>query len=286
MTGPQSYPLACAAARVLPGAADPALARFAATLAARLRPDRERAARQNLAVLSPDWNSSQVARAARAAHTAYARFLIEYLRHAGRPEGLGRRAEFVADDSFHRARREGRGIVVGAAHVGNWEVGALALAATGASTMVVTGEQYAPAWQERVRRDKLRAGLLVVGRGESPRRLWRHLSAGGAVCLLVDGDVFGHGWPARVGGRRVLLPNGPARLAAGSGSLLAGALCHRTRAGFRVELESLESPPGAAARDPRALHAAVAAWLERTLARHADEWCLFRPFFPTEGGGA
>ena len=286
MTGPQSYSLARLLARALPGVADTAVARLVAIVADQLRPERERAARANLAALQPAWSAPELARAARSAHAAYARFLLDYLRHAGRSRRLAGRVRFHEDARCGEALRRGRGWIVCTAHVGNWEVGAMALAERGLATMVVAGDQFAASWRSGVRDLKRRAGIEVVGPHQSSRRLLRHLQRGGVVCLLVDGDLFAGGWPAQVGGREVLLPSGPARLAAASGALLVGALCRREGDGFRIELEALgETPQPVTAGAPvgtaaRRLHDAVAAWLDRTLRRHAAEWCIFRPFFP------
>ncbi len=280
-SGARSYSLACAAARALPPAADDAVARLLAGLARRWRPVREEAARQNLAVLHPGWSPAARAHAARAAGTSYARFLLEFLRHhASDPRRLRRRIDLDLDAGVERALRAGRGLVVCTAHVGNWEIGAVSLAGLGLGVTVVAGPQFAPGWSEPVRRAKAQAGIRVVGSEESPRRLLRDLERGGAVCLLADGNLFARGWPARIAGRELLLANGPARLAAASGALLTGALCLRRGARFGVTMRSLGGTEEAAAGDARALHAAVAAWLEHVLLRHAAEWCVFRPFFP------
>jgi KDO2-lipid IV(A) lauroyltransferase len=261
------------------------VARLLARLAQHWQPERERAARRNLAVLRPRWAPAARAAAARGASTAYARFLLEYLRlHDRAPSAVSRLVAFDLDAGSEAALSGGRGLVVCTAHVGNWEVGAQALAARGARVAVVAGAQFAPGWRRAVARAKARAGIQIVGPGESPRRLLRVLAEGGAVCLLVDGDLYARGWPARVAGCRISLPSGPARLAARSGAALVGSLCLRAGFGFRVEMRCLGATADGPVADALLLHAAVAAWLEAALERHATEWCVFRPFF--EDGAA
>ena len=107
-----------------------------------------------------------------------------------------------------------------AAHVGEWEWGAAALAAAGLPVVAVAGVQMRADWNPALRRAKERLGIDVVGPDASPVA-WRARCARGAVvALLVDGDVVTATAPAAVAGRRIALPLGPARLAARFGARL------------------------------------------------------------------
>jgi len=278
---PWTLSVLAGAARALPPAADDRVARAAAGVARRLRPERERAARENLSRLFPELPPPAVAALARAAGTAYARFVIEYLRALdGDPERLAERVRLRVDPAVTEAVAAGRGLVVCTAHIGNWEMGALVLPRFGRDATVVARPQFLPGWRAGVRAAKLRAGLRVAAPEEPAIALCRTLARGGVVALLVDGAGFARGRAARLAGRDVLLPGGPAGLAARTGAVLAGALCRRVGPGrFAVEIEGLAGTATAAGRDEAALHAAVAAWLERAVRAHPGEWCVFRPFF-------
>ncbi len=180
------------------------------------------------------------------------------------------------------ASDEGRGTVLVAAHVGEWEWGAAALAAAGLPVVAVAGVQMRPDWNPALRRAKERLGIEVVGPDASPVRLARALRKGAVVALLVDGDVVTATAPAAVAGRSVALPLGPARLAARFGARLVAGRCRRDPADaarYLVTLTPLDEAPGDAGDEAR-LHARVAAWLGTVLAAGPGDWCLFRPFFP------
>lgn len=278
---PWTLALLAGAAGALPPAADDAVAGVAAHLTRRLRPERERAARENLSRLFPELEPRAVEALARRAGAAYARFVIEYLRalRAG-PERLAERTRLRVEPALAEAVAGGRGLVVCAAHIGNWEMGALVLPRFGRPVTVVARAQFLPAWRDRVREAKRSARIRVVGPEEPAIALYRTLARGGIVALLVDGTGFARGRPARLAGHDVVLPAGPAGLAARTGAVLAGALCRRGAPGrFAVEMEALAGTAQRAVRDPDALHGAVAAWLERTLRAHPGEWCIFRRFF-------
>jgi lauroyl/myristoyl acyltransferase len=171
----------------------------------------------------------------------------------------------------------GRGTVLVAAHVGEWEWGAAALAARGLEVVAVAGTQMNPAWNPALARAKLSLGIKIVGPAQSPARLVRALRRGAVVALLVDGDVATARRPAALGAARAELPLGPARLAARAGARLVAGRCERDGARYRVRLTALDR--GLARGDESARFEAVRGWLTSTLAEDPGRWCLFRPFF-------
>ena len=175
------------------------------------------------------------------------------------------------------ARAAGRGTVLVAAHVGEWEWGAAALAARGLEVVAVAGIQLRPAWSEALADAKRELGVSLVGPGASPVRLARALRRGAVVALLVDGDLATARRSAQLGTRRALLPLGPARLAARTGARLVAGRCERASAGYRVRLTPLDA--GLAPDDEAGRFESARAWLTSTLKENPGRWCLFRPFF-------
>lgn len=220
-------------------------------------------------------------------HRPFARYLLAlfgWLRLLGLTRAQVRsRTRVEGAAPLHAARRAGRGAVLVAAHVGEWEWGAAALAARGLEVVAVAGIQMRPGWSFALARAKARLGIEVVGPDASPARLVRALRRGAVVALLVDGDVATARAAADLLGRTALLPLGPSRLAARTGALLVGGRCERdpARAGrYRVRLALLgDTPDPAAPLAETHAFALVTDWLARTLADNADRWCLFRPFF-------
>ncbi len=268
-------------ARALPPGSDGAAATLAAWLARRIRPEREAAARANAALLFPALGSRTHGRLARDAGAAYARFVIEYLRHLGiAPETLARRVRFDPHPGIVDALADGRGLVACTAHVGNWELGALALTCLGRPVTVVARPQFLPSWRPAVREAKESAGIRVIAPEGATPILTRALEEGGIVGLLVDGDGYSRGRPARLAGQGVALPFGPARLAAATGAVLAGGTCLRVGPDrFAARLVPLGGTEHGPIADSDLLHREVAAWLEGVLLAHPGAWCVFRPFF-------
>lgn len=275
------------ATRLLPPRADRPLATLAAYATTAFRPQRARWAQINAAVLFPKESERELRKLGYHACQSYARFILDYLRSLGRPvDELWKRVEIRLDPSVEGALQSGRGIICCAAHIGNWEIGAMGLGKLGVPVAVVAGPQYAEAWSEAIRRAKGDFGIQVIDPDDSPRPLMRILGQGGIVCLLIDGDGYRRGRVTRFANREVRLPSGPARLADRSAALLVGGTCFSDGTfRFRIGLQSLEENLTEETRGEETLHTAVAGWLEDSLKKHPGEWCIFRPFFavPSEG---
>ena len=177
------------------------------------------------------------------------------------------------------ARDEKRGTVLVAAHVGEWEGGAAALAARGLEVVAVAGTQMRPEWSPALARAKAALGVEVIGPDASrlARVLARALGRGAVVALLVDGDVATARRGAPLGRGRAFLPLGPARLSARTGARLVAGRCERARGRYRVRLAALDD--GLVPGDEGGRFERTRAWLDAVLCEAPGAWCVFRPFF-------
>jgi len=173
------------------------------------------------------------------------------------------------------ARDAGTGTVLVAAHVGEWEWGAAALAARGLEVVAVAGTQMNPAWSPALARAKAALGVEVVG--PDAAHLVRALARGAVVALLVDGDVATARRDAALFGARAALPLGPAKLSARTGARLVAGRCERKGGMYHVRLAALDD--GLADGDDGMRFERTRAWLEAVLREAPGGWCVFRPFF-------
>jgi len=224
-------------------------------------------------------------RCARSVFRSYHRQVLEFLAQ----RSLTRAAwdagfRFEGMEVLYRAAAAGRGAVIAATHLGNWELAGLALARFGFHVHVVTGTQWNPLLHGAVRELKERAGIAVSTPEDGFRPLLASLRRGGLVVLLVDGDVYTRGLPARFFGRAVPFPAGPALLARRAGAPLLHAHAARAGGGHRVVFDGADLPDPALPleQDLARLTARVAAAQERNIAAQVEAWCIFRPFFGQE----
>ncbi len=272
----------------LPHSAIESFARASARVEFAFSSRRRRAVESNLEWIAgsgrlPADRSRKLGGTARSIFESYHRFLLEYLTQRSLDSrALDARFRFHGMEILYEALARGKGAVISAPHVGNWELGGLAIARLGYPVHVVTGVQFHPRVTGRARLLKERERILVSTPEDGFRPLLRTLRRSGLVVLLTDGDVFTRSVETEFFGRRVSFPTGPALLARRSGATMVHAHTERGPGGRHVvAFDGIESPnPRLSVReDVRRLTLRMAQAQERIIAAHLDQWCIFRPLF-------
>jgi len=252
-------------------------------------PARRDGLRRNLETISA-WGhpllASEAGRrhAERAIFGSYHRGFLDYLAHRRLGSGAAANVRVVGAERLYRALAAGRGAVVTAPHLGSWELAGMALARQGFRIHVVTGVQYHAALTHAFLAAKREERIEVSTPEEGFLPLLRTLRSGGLVILLADGDVFRRGVAVRFFGTTATFPAGPALIARRSGAPIVHAFATRDADGtHRIVFESMDAPDRSATIDADVARLAqgVASAVERAVAGHLTEWCIFRPLFAT-----
>ncbi len=190
------------------------------------------------------------------------------------------RVDFPSRKILDEALAAGKGAILATGHIGNWELPGLLLGSLGYPLSVVAGEQMNSLLTGSVKLAKEEKGIEVIGPGQSYRKLYRILKAGGLVALLIDGDIFEGGIPVELFGREVNLPRGAARLAMSTGAPVLGACSRRIRDDLsRVTMETLIAPGEAARIGETASQERIFPAIEGYIRENSDQWCIFRRFW-------
>ncbi|HEY2925146.1 MAG TPA: lysophospholipid acyltransferase family protein [Candidatus Eisenbacteria bacterium] len=286
--------VALAIAPNLPDSAIESLARATSRLEFAFPSRRRRAVESNLGWIAksgrlPACRPPALRRTARSIFESYHRFVLEYLAQRSLDSrGLDTRFRFRGMEILYEALGRGRGAVVAAPHVGNWELAGIAIARLGFLVHVVTGVQFHARVTNAARRLKERERILVSTPDDGFRPLLHTLRRSGIVVLLTDGDVFTRSLKTEFFGRRVPFPTGPALLARRAGTALVHAHAERIASGDHVvAFDGMESPQPElpVKEDVRRMTRRVAFYQEKTITDHLDQWCIFRPLF-SNGDGA
>ena len=170
---------------------------------------------RQLAAAFPEWPTERVTSTARAAYEHLGRTTIE-------AAIISRfRSEQVIElfdepENWHLLERaasrvDGRGVIIVAGHLGNWELGGAYLAARGCDFEAVARQMENPLFDAYLTRTRRRSGMKVIYDGDAVRRVPRALRNNALVAFLMDQGTVGLAstWVPFFG-RLAKTPRGPA----------------------------------------------------------------------------
>ena len=287
------YALAWTAAR-LPWPALRAMADAMAWLSRATNGREARVARRNLELVRPDLAAAAREALLREILRTTSRQAFETLRLWTRPaaRNLADIAELHGEALFDAALADGRGLIVAAPHMGNWELLNQWLAAKTPLAILYRPPESAvgEAFLRRVRANA--GGQVEQVRAEAAgvRTLLKRLQRGGVVGILPDQQPrVGDGAFAAFFGHQALTMTLLGRLAARSGARVLFAWCERLPgAGTpRFALHVAEAPAGIADPDPAravaALNTGIEAIARRDFAQY--QWTYKRFKYRPPGSG-
>ena len=221
--------------------------------------------------------------ATRECFALYARYWYETFAVRTMPwEEVDRRFTIDGLEHVDRAMEAGRGIIVAAPHMGNWDAGAHWLCMRGYKIAAVAEELKPPEVFELFFRHRRALGLTIVPLSEGKRvgeRLVRLLADNYLVALVADRDLTGRGVDVEMFGDRRKLPSGPARLALGTGTPLTVGAVFTTQDGWhcRILPPFAFEPTGDMRSDVTSLTQLIAAAFERFISEAPADWHIFQP---------
>lgn len=177
---------------------------------------RRRVAEKQIAAAFPEYSSREVGRVARESFRHLGRVAAESALFS-RLDGAGILEHMEGTDGlelFERQREAGRGAIVLTGHLGNWELGGAATAASGQPIDVVVRLMGNPLFDGYLTRTRSRLGMIVVRDRDAVRHTARALKDGHVIAFLIDQSGL-HIASSFVNffGRPAKTPRGPAVLA-------------------------------------------------------------------------
>ena len=275
-------------ARALPEA----LARPAAAVAGRflglvMRGRRQMLARHQRRVHGAPMGEQELARALHRGFASYARYWLEAFRLPDEtPETLTDRLVIDGLEHVDAALAAGRGVILAAPHLGNWDQAGAWFAVHGYHPATVMEPLEPPALFEWFMAFRRRLGVEVLVLGpEAGSAILRMLRDNRLVGLICDRDLGGRGVEVEFFGERTTLPSGPATLALRSGaSVLPGAAYFGPgRSNFVVLRPPLDTTRrGSVREDSVRITQQLAGELEGLIRRAPDQWHLLQPNWPSD----
>ncbi len=238
---------------------------------------RRRLATDNVARAFPEWDAVRVRALVRANFEHLGTVLAEFagLARTG-PDELLDRFRFEGLDRLEAARAEGRGVLGLTAHLGNWEVGGMALAARVGNVCAVGRRIRNPAVDAWVAELRQRYGGRLIPHRGAVRPVLRALRGGALVGFLMDQRASSReAVRSEFFGRPVATNQGLALLALKTGAPVVPAFTVREGPGrHRVWFGPPVPPPGPGSRAERvvAFTRRFDAVTEAAVREHPEQW--------------
>jgi Kdo2-lipid IVA lauroyltransferase/acyltransferase len=251
---------------------------------------------RQVAAAFPGLTEPEVTRIARASYASLGRTTIEtaLLPTYSREQVLELVERTEGWDLVENALAQGRGLMVVAGHLGNWELGGSYTAARGVPLEVVTRRMENPLFDAYLTETRRRIGMTVIPDADAVRRVPRAMREDHAIAFLVDQGAVGLAstWVPFFG-RYAKTPRGPAVFALRLKTPLLFACALRQPNGrfvLHVEPVPVETT-GTLDADVDRIVASYTSTLERWVRRapeqyfwHHRRWKHQRPGTPPELG--
>lgn len=212
----------------------------------------------------------------------FGEYLVDFLHLTPAKDGFLRAySRLEGAEHLQAAHRQGKGVILVTAHLGNWELGAAVLSSMGYKISAVALAHRSRQVDRFFTAKRTAWGVEVFHLGTSPRALIEALKKQRVLALVADHDYTGTsfveveflGAPAR-------LPKGPAALSLLTGApVVVATVLREKRYHYRMDI----TPPITAARtgdsqkDLVRLSQSIARKLESVIRRHPDQWFMFEP---------
>ena len=281
-----SYKVASGVCVLLPRFMGPPIAYIGGSLAYAISAKRRHVMRANLAPVLGDVDSKQREMAVIKSFTSYAQYWyesfkmsdlsLEELKKYGRGEGM---------ENLYGAIEKGRGAIVVAPHMGNWDFAAAWIDSDRVKINAVVEALEPPALFEWFVARRAQFGIKAIAHNENPMpKLIEAIKRNEVVVLVADRSLDAASVEVEFFGQKVRFPLGPAFLALRTGApLLPTASYMEPRGGHLLRfLPELEIGERVGLRaDARRLTQMVATSFETMIRQAPEQWHVFQPFFDT-----
>lgn len=199
----------------------------------------------NLRIAFPDAAPQWIEATARAAYAHLGRETMAMLRlsFTSREEVL-ERTRIVGEDQVRASWELGRGIVLVAGHLGNWEIGAAGMAARGFPITAIAKRAANPLFYNRILGARQRLGVGVIDFQDATRPTLKALRDGVLVAFAADQHAGRAGLWVPFFGRPASTYRGPALMALRTGAPMYLSIPLRQPDGrYQVAFELVETEP-------------------------------------------
>lgn len=233
----------------------------------------------NLSVILPNEKEKVIRDKAKDVFVYFSLYLVEFLRSSKIDRAYAdKHFTIVGKENLDAALRRGKGAVLLTAHIGNWELGGMALSLSGYPLMVIALDHADPKINDFFKRKRQSKGMEVVSLGTSIKQCYKGLKENKVVALLGDREFGNSGYSLPFLGRSKIIPRGAAALVLRTGASLVPVFI--TRRGLdRIVVECLPSLEILNETSELEIVTRCIKIIEEQIYKNPSQWLIFREFW-------
>ena len=175
--------------------------------------------KENLRTVFPEWSEKKIRKCARRNFREFGRFLAEFFYITRISEkNIGKLCRIKNFHNIEKAAGYGKGVIALGAHIGNWELGSVALSLSGCPINIIALDHKSRKVNDLFINQRKSRGVRVISATKGTREIFKVLQRGEFFTILGDRDVTSGGMEVDFFGKPAVFPRG------------APALCYRTGA--------------------------------------------------------
>lgn len=240
--------------------------------------------RNNLKIIFPQKSAAQIRAIEKKMFKNFAKYLVDFFRFSKLDkEYIKKNIKIENKHYFDEALLKGRGVIVLSAHLGNWELGGVVIAASGYPFWVVVlphKHKYVDNFFNRQRLDK---GVNVIPLGRAVRQSLSVLQENKLLGLVGDRDFTQRGAIIDFFGKPTYFPVGPAAFALKTGSpIVPGFMVRNSDDTFTLKMEKPINAPAEGKNREEDIAGLIRHYkviIEDYIKKYPEQWYMFRKFW-------
>ena len=237
----------------------------------------------NLKAIFPDKTEKELESLRLAMFRNFAKYLVDFLRF----EKLSKdnRDNYIHIEGLKyidEALKRGKGAIILSAHIGNWEMGGVAMALAGYSIGAVALPHRHKAVDDFFNSQREGKGMKVIPVGKAVRECLNLLRENKLIALLGDRGFGEKGMVMDFFGKPTALPKGPAAISLKSGAALVPGFVFRNKddtCTLKFEKAIEFSPSGNKDADIKTLIVKYKSVIEEYIRKYPEQWFMFPMFW-------
>ncbi|MBN3038800.1 MAG: lysophospholipid acyltransferase family protein [Candidatus Omnitrophica bacterium] len=244
--------------------------------------DREVVKNNLKVVLNHDQGRVKTYHTSRMVFVNFARYLVEFFRASKiDTQFIHDNVEIEGRENLDRALKQGKGVILVSAHLGNWELGGMVLSMLGYKINGVAWTHKNKKINDFFLNQRRSKGLKIIPLGKTPRKVLTALRNNEIVGFIGDIDFLNpqKGITVKLFGRDTIMPKGPAIFSQKTGAPIVTVFLVRTGLNrFKLSLEPIaHRVSGNQKADLQNLTAKVSKRIESCILHYPEQWFMLTP---------